>query len=146
MISSRTPEGQPNCCPICRKALAMEPSQPFGDAPCPHCGCLLLFEPIGAGFSVKVVKAATSGTESAGGFVYVCPKCKTRIPFGTETKPPPGRCPGCGRRLWIPTTRKTIGALTGAVGSTESSPDHPPAKPSGTKRWWQFWKISPTKN
>ena len=27
----------------------MEPSQPFGDAPCPHCGCLLRFEPLDEG-------------------------------------------------------------------------------------------------
>jgi len=34
--------------------------------------------------------------------VYVCPACKTRIPFGTETKPPPDYCPGCRRLLYIP--------------------------------------------
>ncbi len=35
--------------------------------------------------------------------VYVCPGCKTRTPFGTETEPPPRNCPGCGRQLGIPT-------------------------------------------
>jgi hypothetical protein len=30
---------------------------------------------------------------------YVCPRCKTRIPFGTTTEPPPTRCPV---RNWIP--------------------------------------------
>jgi PTS system fructose-specific IIA component/PTS system nitrogen regulatory IIA component len=40
---TRTPEGQPNQCPICGKPLVIEPSQPAGDAPCPHCGCLLWF-------------------------------------------------------------------------------------------------------
>lgn len=44
MISSRTPEGEPNYCAVCHKRVAMEPSQPLGDAPCPHCGCLLRFE------------------------------------------------------------------------------------------------------
>lgn len=34
--------------------------------------------------------------------VYVCPKCKTRIPFGTRTEPPPDHCPGCGKSLGIP--------------------------------------------
>lgn len=34
--------------------------------------------------------------------VYVCSACKTRIPFGTEAKSAPGRCPGCGRKLSIP--------------------------------------------
>jgi acyl carrier protein len=43
VASSRTPEGTPNRCPVCKKALEIEPSLPFGDAPCPHCGCLLWF-------------------------------------------------------------------------------------------------------
>jgi eukaryotic-like serine/threonine-protein kinase len=41
--SSRTTEGEPNCCPICGKTLQVEPSLPPGDAPCPHCGQLLVF-------------------------------------------------------------------------------------------------------
>jgi transcription antitermination factor NusG len=41
-ISSRTPEGEGNLCPICRNALKIEPSRP-GDAPCPFCGTLLWF-------------------------------------------------------------------------------------------------------
>lgn len=44
MISSRTPEGDPNECPVCRQTLAIEPSRPPGDAPCPHCGQLLWFD------------------------------------------------------------------------------------------------------
>jgi len=36
--------------------------------------------------------------------VYICPQCKTRIPFGTETESPPRKCPGCERRLYIPTS------------------------------------------
>jgi acyl carrier protein len=42
-ISSRTPEGWPNQCPVCSKSLTIEPSTPFGDATCPHCGSLLWF-------------------------------------------------------------------------------------------------------
>jgi hypothetical protein len=42
-VSSRTPEGRPNRCPICGRAIRIEPSQPFGDAPCPACGTLLWF-------------------------------------------------------------------------------------------------------
>jgi uncharacterized paraquat-inducible protein A len=34
--------------------------------------------------------------------VYVCPHCKTRIPFGTDAKPPARRCPGCQADLSIP--------------------------------------------
>jgi acyl carrier protein len=40
-ISSRTPEGFPNRCPICGAEFVLEPSQPTGDAPCPQCGQLL---------------------------------------------------------------------------------------------------------
>ncbi|WP_425616520.1 phosphopantetheine-binding protein [Anatilimnocola sp. NA78] len=43
MISSRTPEGAPHHCPVCNQAVIIEPSLPFGDAPCPHCGHLLWF-------------------------------------------------------------------------------------------------------
>lgn len=43
-ISSRTPEGQPNTCPMCNSAIRIEPSQPLGDAPCPKCGQLLWFK------------------------------------------------------------------------------------------------------
>ena len=42
-VSSRTPEGQPNHCPICDSRIIIEPSQPFGEAPCPSCGQLLWF-------------------------------------------------------------------------------------------------------
>ena len=40
-ISSRTPEGEPNRCPLCGADFDLEPSQPSGDAPCPGCGQLL---------------------------------------------------------------------------------------------------------
>jgi anti-anti-sigma factor len=43
VISSRTPEGQPNRCPVCGDFLKVEPSDPPGDAPCPRCGHLLWF-------------------------------------------------------------------------------------------------------
>jgi hypothetical protein len=42
-IASRTPEGQPNTCPICGALVLIEPSHPAGDAPCPRCGNLLWF-------------------------------------------------------------------------------------------------------
>ena len=41
--SSRTPEGQPNRCPVCGHFVRLEPSTPPADAPCPHCGHLLWF-------------------------------------------------------------------------------------------------------
>jgi anti-anti-sigma factor len=43
VISSRTPEGRPNHCPVCGADLQIEPSDPAGDAPCPRCGHLLWF-------------------------------------------------------------------------------------------------------
>jgi len=46
-ISSRTPEGSPGRCPVCGQQVRLEVSQPFGDAPCPHCGNLLRFVNVG---------------------------------------------------------------------------------------------------
>lgn len=40
-VSSRTPEGNGACCPVCGHAVCVEPSQPTGDVPCPCCGTLL---------------------------------------------------------------------------------------------------------
>lgn len=42
-VSSRTPEGEPNRCPVCGHRMLLEPSRPPGDAPCPACGSLLWF-------------------------------------------------------------------------------------------------------
>jgi uncharacterized Zn finger protein (UPF0148 family) len=44
-VASRTPEGDPNVCPVCGNRLVLEPSRPSGDAPCPSCGCLVWFGP-----------------------------------------------------------------------------------------------------
>jgi len=41
VISSRTPEGDPHCCPVCGCDAAVEPSYPGGDSCCPSCGQLL---------------------------------------------------------------------------------------------------------
>jgi hypothetical protein len=41
--ASRTPEGQPNRCPVCGRHVTIEPSIPPGDAPCPYCNSLLWF-------------------------------------------------------------------------------------------------------
>jgi acyl carrier protein len=43
LISSRTPEGESNVCPVCGSVIRVEPSRPPGDAPCPKCGQLLWF-------------------------------------------------------------------------------------------------------
>ncbi len=43
VLSTRTPEGWPNRCPLCGKDVRIEPSPETLDAPCPHCGGLLWF-------------------------------------------------------------------------------------------------------
>jgi acyl carrier protein len=42
-ISSRTPEGDQNRCPVCGHHVRIEPSPGTRDAPCPRCGHLLWF-------------------------------------------------------------------------------------------------------
>ena len=42
--SSRTPDGQPNRCPVCSNEVQLDPSQPAGDATCPFCGSLIWFD------------------------------------------------------------------------------------------------------
>ena len=42
-ISTRTPEGEPNRCPLCGHTVRLEVSRPPGDAPCQSCGILLWF-------------------------------------------------------------------------------------------------------
>jgi hypothetical protein len=43
VISSRTPEGDPNRCAVCGRDSRPGPSWPSRDGPCPHCGHLLWF-------------------------------------------------------------------------------------------------------
>jgi DNA-directed RNA polymerase subunit RPC12/RpoP len=64
VISSRTPEGDQNRCPICGHAVRMEPSIDTRDAPCPHCGHLLWFDTVPAGQVVvtDLVRDADAGT------------------------------------------------------------------------------------
>jgi anti-anti-sigma factor len=63
VISSRTPEGQSNHCPVCGSHIKIEPSDPPGDAPCPRCGHLLWFawEDFG---DVEVIRPTGSRLES----------------------------------------------------------------------------------
>jgi acyl carrier protein len=57
IISSRTPEGDPQHCPICDTLFCLEPSLALGDAPCPSCGTLLWFFPTLAGMRFYESKA-----------------------------------------------------------------------------------------
>ena len=43
--------------------------------------------------------------------IYGCPHCKTRIPFGTETKRASSRCPGCKHLLFIQSTMESVRTL-----------------------------------
>ena len=60
-ISSRTPDGESNRCPICGNDVRISPSQPAGDAPCPNCGNLLWFvdTPAGPIFFSKIALRLT---------------------------------------------------------------------------------------
>jgi hypothetical protein len=74
IISSRTPEGQPACCPVCGHAARIEPSTfPTNDAPCPSCGHLLwmndTFE------TVVFSETSTNHTNS---------RCVTHVPTGND--------------------------------------------------------------
>src|SRR4051794_22755706 len=48
-VSSRTPEGEPNLCPVCDALICVDPSPSTGDGPCPCCGVLLWFLPTSTG-------------------------------------------------------------------------------------------------
>jgi hypothetical protein len=43
-IPTRTPEGDPNRCPVCGHRVRVEPACLTPDAPCSHCGTLLWFD------------------------------------------------------------------------------------------------------
>lgn len=44
IVSTRTPEGEPVRCPVCRERALVVPSVfPTTDAPCPSCGTLIWF-------------------------------------------------------------------------------------------------------
>jgi acyl carrier protein len=66
IVSSRTPEGVPNHCPVCGTALRIEPSQPLGDAPCPRCGHLLWFICNKLGVKTEQISRKTSFAEDLG--------------------------------------------------------------------------------
>jgi anti-anti-sigma factor len=63
-ISSRTPEGAPNYCPVCGTHLTIKPSIPARDAPCPRCGNLVWFARPGIGHVLVVEPADLFRPES----------------------------------------------------------------------------------
>jgi anti-anti-sigma factor len=59
VVSSRTPEGSPNLCPVCGSPTKIESSDPAGDAPCPHCGHLFRFTREDAGDALFIKPTGT---------------------------------------------------------------------------------------
>lgn len=57
-VSSRTPEGEPDRCPVCWTKVCIDPSLPAGDAPCPNCGHLLWLSHC----SIRVVRCVDTYT------------------------------------------------------------------------------------
>ncbi len=69
-ISSLTPEGEFNRCPVCGKLIVIAPSKPTGDAPCPHCGVLLWFASLAEGLFFRrksETNVESGGTPEGGG-------------------------------------------------------------------------------
>jgi hypothetical protein len=77
VISSRTPEGRSNHCPVCGSDLTIEPSDPAGDAPCSRCGYLLWFaredlgdlqviKPMGSVLNPELLDRLTDSVEPRG--------------------------------------------------------------------------------
>src|SRR4029453_14825300 len=52
--ASRTPEGEPNRCPICGAEIVIAPSRPSGEGPCPQCANLLWFDRRSGGAGMPV--------------------------------------------------------------------------------------------
>ena len=77
VISSRTPEGKPHLCPVCRIPPSRSPSDPAGDAPCPVCGHLLWFtwEDLG---DVQVIKPTGNLFQPESWDVFIDNAVKTR--------------------------------------------------------------------
>ena len=69
VVSSRTPEGTPNRCPVCGSEVLIEPSGPFGDAPCPRCGALLWFLALPDAIRLFEEEAARNFQEATRGIV-----------------------------------------------------------------------------
>ena len=55
-------------CPVCAQAVRIDPTEPVGDVPCPHCGQLLWFvsKPVGDVVVLVFLPGLMSGSESAG--------------------------------------------------------------------------------
>jgi hypothetical protein len=76
-------------------------------------------------------------------WVYPCPGCKTRIPYGTEKKPPPDSCPTCQRGRSIPTVLQHEGRpiLVSHPPSTHRVLDEPEVRIQQRQGLWGFFRA-----
>jgi anti-anti-sigma factor len=63
VISSRTPEGESQSCPVCGHENLVVASDPAGDVPCPNCGHLLWFE-IDRSYDNHVIRVTSEQLQS----------------------------------------------------------------------------------
>jgi len=84
-ISSRTPEGRPNHCPVCGAEIRIEPSQPAGDAPCPQCGVLLWFRGSTEGVHCYEASLIESIRERLASFVGQMPGVDPQLATDSQT-------------------------------------------------------------
>jgi tetratricopeptide (TPR) repeat protein len=116
--STRTPEGEPNRCPVCGKEFRLEPSRPPGDAPCPHCGCLNWFGP-------SADDRATDAVQYDALLRYACEKIdRGEVEYGTNPlhllrKGTPHRL-DCRRALWKTQKRSGTGPKWKAVFNADN--------------------------
>src|SRR5262249_43612478 len=121
-ISSRTPEGHPNRCPVCRRRLRLSPSWPSADAPCPHCGSLVWFP--AAKSSGVTAGSITDPDFTLEDFRQEVEKWK-RMGFMGEV---PAALPGRGDRITEgestgPSLRRIQGVIDAMTRKERGSPD-----------------------
>ena len=121
-ISSRTPEGHPNRCPVCRRRLRLSPSWPSADAPCPHCGSLVWFP-------TKNTPRATAGPAPGPDFTLdvfrkQIGQLKQMGPIGDELAGTPGRDdPTTGGAATELSLRHIQGMIDAMTRQERASPD-----------------------
>jgi len=108
MASTRTPEGQPNRCPVCGAAFLLEHSRPAGDACCPVCGSLVWLPVV-----VPRVRPAARAIRQEGGVRL--PQIAASVPGARQ------RVPLAGLH-WAAMLCMCIGAWTGALGGLVGIP------------------------
>jgi hypothetical protein len=113
-ISSRTPEGESKRCRVCGKEPIVDPSTyPTRDAPCPHCGSLLLFG--------SPADASTTTRPSPEIQLSCCPVCGKEPIVNPNVLP----CPRCGSVVSLGSAANNS-TNSGAAAARESLRPLPP--------------------